>query len=109
MNKVYFNSEKKVWFVSEPEDFYSFKSINYETNEEVKLILSWTRGFNLENYPNHIRMYDVEIDQVKYFFLMKREGNFFTIESEDPTKLKDLSNLAKIFFVGETIQINLKF
>lgn len=105
MNKVYFDSEKKVWFVSEPEDFYSFKAINYETNEETKQILSWTRGFNLENYPNHIRMYDVEIDRVKYFFLMKRDGNYFTIESEDPTKLEDLVNHNKIFFVGEILQI----
>lgn len=106
MNKVYFDSEKKYWFVSEPEDFYSFKSINFETNEEVKHILSWSRGLSLENYPHHIRMYDVEIEGVKYFFLMKREGNHFLIESEDPQKLEQLIEYHKLFFVGETLQIN---
>lgn len=106
MNKVYFNSETKVWFVYEPEDLYTFKSVNYETNEEVKQILSWTRGYNLENYPNHIRMYDVEIEGVKYFFLMKREELYFTIEPEDPTQLEKLVNDHKVFFVGETIQMN---
>lgn len=86
MNKVYFDSEKK-WFVSESEDFYSFKSLNYETNEEVKHILSWTRGVDLEKYPHHIRMYDVEIEQVKYLFLMRKQDSIYIIESEDPKKL----------------------
>lgn len=103
MNKVYFDSEKKCWFVSEPEDFYSFKSVNYETNEEVKQILSWTRGFDLENYPNHIRMYDVEIEKIKYFFLMKKEGSQFIIEAENPLELEGLINNQKLFFVGETM------
>jgi hypothetical protein len=101
MNKVYFDSEKKVWFVNEPEDFYSFKSVNYETNEEVKQILSWTRGVDLENYPNHIRMYDVEIEGVKYFFLMRKDGIHYVIESENPIELESLINNHNIFFVGD--------
>jgi hypothetical protein len=105
MNKVYFDSEKKVWFVNEPEDFYSFKSINYETNEENKNILSWTRGVDLKDYPNHIRMYDVEIDDVKYFFLMRKEGTYYVIESENPIELENLINNHNILFVGETMNI----
>lgn len=105
MNKVYFDSEEKVWFVNEPEDFYSFKGVNYETNEEIKKILSWTRGVDFENYPNHIRMYDVEIDEIKYFFLMRRDekSNRYIIESENPLELENLLNNHKIFFVGETM------
>lgn len=103
MNKVYFDSEKKVWFVNEPEDFYSFKSINYETNEEVKQIISWSRGVDLEKYPNHIRMYDVEIEGVKYFFLMRKDGIHYVIESENPMQLERLINNHNIFFVGETM------
>jgi hypothetical protein len=103
MNKVYFDKEKKTWFVNEPEDFYSFKSVNCETNEEQNQIISWTRGFDLKNYPYHIRMYDVEIKGVKYFFLMKSNGAHYLIESEDPTALEKLINDEKIFFAGYTL------
>lgn len=70
MNKVYFDKEKKTWFVNEPEELYSFMSINCETNKKENQIISWSRGFDLKNYPNHIRIYDVEIKKTKYFFLM---------------------------------------
>lgn len=102
MNKVYFNKENKTWFVNEPEDIYSFKSVNYETNEEINQILSWSRGFDLTNYPKHIRMYDVEINSVKYFFLMRHEGVHYIIESEDPILLERLINEEKLFFTGQT-------
>jgi hypothetical protein len=103
MNKVYFNKGENYWFVNEPEDFYSFKSLNYETNEEVKHIFSWTRGVDLEKYPHHIRMYDVEIEQVKYLFLMRKQDSIYIIESEDPQQLEKLINNHSIFFVGETM------
>jgi hypothetical protein len=103
MNKIYFDKEKKVWFVNEPEDLYSFKSVNYETNEEEKQIISWTRGFDMSNYPNHVRMYDVEIKGVKYFFLMRSSGVHYVLEPEDPIQLENLINTQKIFFVGETL------
>jgi hypothetical protein len=102
MNKVYFDKEKNQWFVNEPEDMYTFKSVNISTNEEINQILSWTRGFDMSNYPNHIRVYDVEIDTIKYFFLMKKENNYYTIESENPMMLEKLINLENIFFVGDT-------
>lgn len=106
MNKVYFNKEENYWFVNEPEDFYSFKSVNIETNEEVNQILSWTRGLSLEEYPNHIRMYDVEVEGVKYFFLMRNQGVHYVLETEDPQHLESLVNKQNIFFVGETLQLN---
>lgn len=103
MNKVYFNKEEDYWFVNEPDDFYSFKCVNIETNEESSQILSWTRGLGLEEYPHHIRMYDVEIDGEKCFFLMRIDDNNFIIESEDPHQLESLINNHNIFFVGETM------
>jgi hypothetical protein len=103
MNKVYFNKDENYWFVYEPEDMYTFKSVNIITNEETNQILSWTRGFDMSNYPNHIRIYDVEINNVKYFFLMAKEGNVFILESEDPTMLEKLIELENTFFVGETL------
>lgn len=103
MNKVYFDKEKKTWFVNEPEDFYSFMSINCETNKKENQIISWSRGFDLKNYPNHIRMYDVEIKKTKYFFLMWTNGLKYIIEPEDPTALQKLINDEKIFFVGDTL------
>lgn len=102
MNKVYFSKEKKHWFVSEPEDLYTFKTVNYETNEEVNQILSWSRGFDMEKYPKHIRVYDVEIDGIKYFFLMRNEGVHYIIESENPVLLERLIDEKKIFFTGNT-------
>ena len=106
MNKVYFDTEKNHWFVSEPEDMYTFRSVNSQSNVEEKQILSWTRGFDMSKYPNHIRMYDVEINGVKYFFLMKPEKNVYVIEAEDPLILEKLLDLENIFFIGESLQMN---
>ncbi len=103
MNKVYFNKEKNFWFVYEPEDLYTFKSVNFISKEEIKQILSWTRGYDMSNYPNHIRVYDAEVGGVKYFFLMRPLENIYTIESENPLMLEKLIELENIFFVGETI------
>lgn len=102
MNKVYFNKQENYWFVNEPEDFYSFKYVNIETNEESSQIL-WTRGLGLEEYPHHIRMYDVEIEEVKYLFLMRKQDSIYIIESESPQQLEKLINNHNIFFVGETM------
>jgi hypothetical protein len=101
MNKVYFDKNEKKWIVKELQDIYLFKTVNSSNGEEVNQILSWTRGFDMTDYPNHIRMYDIEIDNVRYFFLMSRNGNSdrFVIESEDPILLKR-SNL---FFTGEDL------
>lgn len=103
MNKVYFDKEKNYWFVNEPEDMYLFKTTNCKTNEEVNQILSWSRGFKLTNYPQHIRVYDVEIERIKYFFLMKNEGNRYIIESEDPTSLERLTKQENLIFTGTSV------
>jgi hypothetical protein len=48
-------------------------------------------------------MYDVEIEQVKYLFLMRKQDSIYIIESEDPQQLEKLINNHSIFFVGETM------
>ncbi len=48
-------------------------------------------------------MYDVEIGDVKYFFLMKQEKNVYKIEPENPIQLEKLVNNHNILFVGETM------
>lgn len=103
--KVYFDKEKYgQWIVDDLEDFYIFKSVNYQTNEEINQILSWSRNYSLVNLnPDIVRVYDVEIENIKYYFLIKsnKEGNWDVI-SEDPIKLEKLLNNKSLFFVGET-------
>lgn len=104
MNKVYFDKEKNgQWFVEELEDYYTFKSINTQTNEEINQILSWSRNYPLQDLSDSIvRVYDVEIEDTKYYFFFKLNNEKFDIISEDPTMLDKLLNEKSLFFVGET-------
>ena len=63
MGKVYFDKEKYgIWVVEDLEDYYSFKAVNFETNEESNHILSWSRNYDTSNMGNNVdRIYDVEI------------------------------------------------
>jgi hypothetical protein len=105
MDKVYFNKDYYgCWWLKELTDIYSFKSVNFETKEEVETILTWTRNIDLSEYDDKIvRMYDVEIEEVKYLFLMRKQDSIYIIESESPQQLEKLINNHNIFFVGETM------
>ena len=48
-------------------------------------------------------MYDVEIENVKYLFLMRSQDNKFILESEDPIILESLSVEHNLFLVGDRI------
>ena len=106
MNKVYFNKDYYgCWWLKELIDIYSFKAVNFQTNEEVETILTWTRNIDLSEYDKDvIRMYDVEIDSEKYYFLVspKREG--YLLETKDRYSLEKLLNDKNIFFTGETLE-----
>ena len=106
MNKVYFNKDYYgCWWLKELIDIYSFKAVNFQTNEEVETILTWTRNIDLSEYDKDvIRMYDVEIDSEKYYFLVspKREG--YLLESKDKFILEKLLNDKNLFFTGETLE-----
>lgn len=104
MNKVYFDKEKYgQWLVDELEDFYFFKAVDFQTNEESNHILSWTRNYPLDDLDSDVvRVYDVEIEGIKYHFLFKPDGKKWGIFSKDPMELEKLLRDKNLFFVGET-------
>jgi hypothetical protein len=104
MEKVYFDKEKYgIWIVENLEDYYGFKAVNFETNEESNHILSWSRNYDLSDMSNNVdRIYDVEIDEEKYYFLFISNGNGWDVVSEDSMKLEKLLNDTNLFFTGDT-------
>jgi hypothetical protein len=103
MAKVYFDKEKYgIWLVEDLEDYYNFKAVNFETKEESNHILSWSRNYDLSDMTNDIdRVYDVEIDREKYYFLFINNGNGWNVVSEDSIKLEKLLKDTNLFFTGE--------
>jgi hypothetical protein len=105
MDKVYFNKDYYgCWWLKELTDIYSFKAVNFQTNEEVETILTWTRNVDLSEYDGIVRMYDVEIDDEKYYFLVSLEKGGYLLESKDKFSLEKLLNDKNIFFTGETLE-----
>jgi hypothetical protein len=104
MEKVYFDNEKYGrWVVKNLEDYYNFKAVNFETNEESNHILSWSRNYNISDVSNNIdRVYDVEINEEKYYFLFVNNGDGWDVISEDSMKLEKLLRETNLFFAGET-------
>jgi hypothetical protein len=102
MAKVYFDKENH-WVVESLEDYYSFKAVNLETNEESNQILSWSRNYDLKDHDSKIdRVYDVEIDREKYYFLFVNNGDGWDVISEDSMKLEKLLKDSNLFFTGDT-------
>lgn len=106
MDKVYFSKDYYgCWWLKELTDIYSFKAVKFETNEEVETILTWTRNIDLSEYDNSVvRMYDVEIDGEKFYFLASLEKGGYLLESKDRFSLEKLLNEKNIFFTGETLE-----
>jgi hypothetical protein len=48
------------------------------------------------------RVYDVEIDEKKYYFLFINNGDGWDVISEDSMKLEKLLNDKNLFFTGDT-------
>jgi hypothetical protein len=105
MVKVYFDKEKYgMWVVEDLEDYYGFKAINLETNEESNHILSWSRNYDTSDMGKDVdRIYDVEIDEEKYYFLFISSSKGWDVISEDPMKLEKLLKDKNIFFTGEKL------
>jgi hypothetical protein len=104
MAKVYFDKENHGhWVVESLEDYYSFKAVNFETNEESNQILSWSRNYDLKDHDSKIdRVYDVEIDREKYYFLFVNNGDGWDVISEDSMKLEKLLRETNLFFTGDS-------
>lgn len=100
--KVYFKKSINSWWVENLLDYYMFKSVNFKTKEELDHILSWTRNQDIDD-ENIVRIYDVEIDGEKYFFLFEHTKDGYLIRSKDNLHLEKLLNDKDIFFVGDTL------
>jgi hypothetical protein len=104
MKKVYFSKEGNGLFVDSLEDYYNFKAVNFETKEESNHILSWSRNYDLSDMSDDVdRLYDVEIDGEKYYFLFISNGDVWDVISEDSIKLEMLLKDKNIFFTGENL------
>lgn len=104
MNKVYINEKEPYWFLSELTDIYLFKTSDFKTGVEKNIPLSWTRGFNIESLDNVIRVYDVEINDKKYYFLVSLEDNIYKLRPENNIELEKLLNDTNIKFIGEKLE-----
>lgn len=106
MYKVYFNKNYYgCWWLKELTDIYSFKAVNFQTNEEVDTILTWTRNVDLSEYDDKVvRMYDVEIEGDKFYFLLSPEKKGYLLEPKDRMVLEKLLNDKNLFFTGETLE-----
>lgn len=106
MEKVYFNEEKNgIWEVESLEDYYDFKAVDFQTNEISRHILSWSRNFDLsDDDKNTDRVYDVEIGENKYYFLLipNEKDRCWNVISKDSFELEKLLRDNNLFFVGET-------
>ena len=49
-------------------------------------------------------MYDVEIDDEKFYFLVSQEKGGYLLESKDKMALEKLLNNKNLFFTGETLE-----
>lgn len=106
MDKVYFNKNYYgCWWLKQLTDIYSFKAVNFQTNEEVDTILTWTRNVDLSEYDDKVvRMYDVEIEGEKFYFLASLEKEGYLLETKDRYSLEKLLNDKNLFFTGETLE-----
>lgn len=105
MEKVYFNKEYYgCWWLKELTDIYHFKTVHFETGKESNLFLTWTRNFDLSDYSEVVRIYDVEIDEEKFYFLVTQADGGFILEAKDKFALEKLLNQKNIVFVGDTLE-----
>jgi hypothetical protein len=100
--KVYFKKSINSWWVESLLDYYMFKSVNFKTKEEKDYVLSWTRNQDIDD-ENIVRIYDVEVDDEKYFFMFEQVKDGYLIEAKDSLHLEKLLNDKDIFFVGDTL------
>jgi hypothetical protein len=103
MAKVYFEKEKYgMWVVEDLEDYYEFKAVDFQTNEESNHILSWSRNYDTSDMGQNVdRIYDVEINGEKYYFLFISNNEGWNVISEDSMKLEKLLNDSNLFFTGD--------
>ncbi len=108
MDKVYFREDYPgCWWLLQLTDIFYFKTLNLTNNTTEYYIFSWSRNFDLKDYPNNpVRKYDVEIDNKKYYFLVYPEKDGWVVKSEEIMELDKLSRDKNLIFVGSEINVN---
>lgn len=98
--KIY--SENGTWYVEELSEIYYFKSISTTDNTEHQLLLTWTRMIDLSVYKNDpVRMYDIEHDGKKYFFLLFQYGDRYKLEPVNTYEIDQLCEIKNVKLIGE--------
>ena len=106
MNKIY--NENDCWVVDELTDIYYFKSVNQNTGLESSEVLSWTRMIDLSSYSgNPVRMYDIEFNSKKYYFLLYEFGDRYKLEVENKYEFDELCKEKNIILLPEIKQITI--
>lgn len=107
MDKVYSKHEiQGCWWLKELTDIFYFKALNLITNQEEYYIFSWTRNCDLSKIPdNPVRRYDVEIDLVKYYFLVFPVGDEWIVKPENSYEIEKISQEKNILFIGDTLNV----
>jgi hypothetical protein len=99
---VYYDREKNYWWVEDTDYIYKFKSKKIDTGEAEFLILTWTRCVDMTPYPDFVRMYDIELEGEKFYFIMKPQSALHIIEPVDNDQLARLSQ-KNIMLLGSEI------
>ena len=105
MDKVYFNKDYYgSWWLKSLEDFYSFECVNIITNEVTSHILSWTRNVDVSVYEEDVvRVYDIEINKEKYYFLAISKNDSFILKAKNPLELEKMVNSNDLILVGTAL------
>lgn len=107
MDKVYFRQDLPgCWWIKDLTDIFYFKTLNLLTNQEQDLILSWTRNCDLSELPGGpLRRYDVEIDSVKYFFLVFPKDDGWIVRPENIFDIEQLGKDKNLLFKGDSFDV----
>jgi hypothetical protein len=100
MNKVY--SDKGEFFVEDIQDMYYIRCVDKTSLYDYHEVLTWTRMVDLSNYAgNPVRMYDVEFEDKKYFFLLYEDGGKLKLKVENTYEFDELCNKKNITIIPD--------
>lgn len=100
MNKVY--SDKGEFFVEDIQDMYYIRCVDKTSLYDYHEVLTWTRMVDLSNYSgNPVRMYDVEFEDKKYFFLLYEDGGKLKLKVENTYEFDELCNKKNITIIPD--------
>lgn len=107
MDKVYSKKEfSGCWWLKQLTDIFYFKAVNITDNTSENYILSWTRNCDLSEFSdNPVRRYDIEIDNVRYYFLVYTYKDEWILKPEDLYKFEKICQEKNLIFTGVDFDI----